>query len=278
MGSEPSSSIEANTGPESPVFPPVGAVPAPPPPTAPAAAKTGVSGVVSGAGFLGIVTLDTRFPRLPGDLGRPDAWPVPARAAAVHGAWPDKVVASGASLRANRLVAPFVNLARQLERAGAWAITTSCGFLVLLQKEMQAAVRVPVVTSGLLLLPALLARERRVGVLTLSAARLGHEHLRAAGVPRERLADVLVQGLPADGAFVRAILGNQPQLDADAARAEAVAAARSLQQRAPDLTTLVLECTNLPPHAEAIAAATGWRVLSLRDSTALRAPWTRSRP
>jgi hypothetical protein len=66
-------------------------------------------------------------------------------------------------------------------------ITTSCGFLVLLQRELQAAVNVPVVTSSLLQLPALLGREPCVGVRAISAEHLGHEHLLSAGVPKARL-------------------------------------------------------------------------------------------
>lgn len=209
--------------------------------------------------------LDTRFPRLPGDVGHETTFRPDTRRAVVHGAWPDKVVGSAASLRAHRLVEPFAAVVRQLERAGAGAITTSCGFLVLLQKELQASVRVPVVTSSLLLLPGLLQKQDRVGVLTISVGRLGREHLRAAGVPHARLGDVVVQGIEPGGAFVSSILGNQVDMDVDRAQAEVVAAALALRQRAPDLSTVVLECTNLPPHAGAIRRATGLTVLGLAD-------------
>jgi hypothetical protein len=33
---------------------------------------------------------------------------------------------------------------------------------------------------------------------------------------------------------------------------------------------VVLECTNLPPYAGAIAEATGWRLFDLRDALAAR--------
>ncbi|MDP3135587.1 MAG: aspartate/glutamate racemase family protein [Burkholderiaceae bacterium] len=221
-------------------------------------------------GFLGIVMLDTRFPRLPGDIGNPDSLSMPARRVVVAGAWPDKVVQSAKGLRAAQLLKPFVSVVRQLERDGAAAITTSCGFLVLLQRELQAAVHVPVVTSSLLLLPALLREQRQVGVLTISARRLGEEHLRSAGVPRERLADVLVQGVDADGEFAGAILGNRAGMDVGRASHEVVAAAQALKTRAPGLNTVVLECTNMPPYREAIEQATGLRVLSLLDSPVLR--------
>ena len=91
-------------------------------------------------GFLGVVMLDTRFPRLPGDVGHPDAFGVPTQRCIVKGAWPDKIVQSAAGLRAGRLVTPIVQLVRRLEQDGAKAITTSCGFLVLLQKDRKSVV------------------------------------------------------------------------------------------------------------------------------------------
>jgi hypothetical protein len=162
------------------------------------------------APFLGVVMLDTRFPRPLGDLGNPATWSVPVNVRVVRGIWPDKVVQSAAGLHAGRVGQAFVAVVQALVREGAVAVTTSCGFLVLLQKELQAGVRVPVQTSSLLQLPRLLAIQRRVGVLTIAAGKLGREHLRAAGVPRERLADVVIQGVDPKGEFATRILGNQP--------------------------------------------------------------------
>ena len=222
------------------------------------------------APLLGVVLLDTRFPRPPGDAGNPASWPVPTLLKVVAGAWPRRIVQSAAGLRSAAVLGEFVDAVRQLAGEGAGAITTSCGFLVLLQQELQAGCGVPVVTSSLLQLPGLLQEQGRVGVLTISAERLGEEHLLAAGVPRGRLSDVVVQGVDPDSEFVRAILGNRTTMDLERAAHDVVAAAVALQARAPQLRTLVLECTNMPPYAERIRAATGWRVLSLADSPVLR--------
>jgi len=132
-------------------------------------------------------------------------------------------------------------------------------------------VPVPVVTSSLLHLPGLLARERQAGVLTISAERLGDEYLLAAGVPRARLADVVVQGVDPEGPFARAILGNEPSMDVEGATHDVVQAALALRRRAPRLRTAVLECTNMPPHAQAAGRASGLRLLSLFDDGRLRA-------
>ncbi len=224
-------------------------------------------------GFLGIVMLDTRFPRIPGDIGHPEAFGVPVNFRVMKGIWPDRVVQSAAGLRAGRVVPGLVMVARQLARDGAKAITTSCGFLVLLQKELQAAVKVPVITSSLMQLPGLLATHAKVGVLTISAGKLGQEHIRAAGVPRERLKDVLVQGVDPKGEFATAILGNLLYMDVIKTSEEVVAAAVALKKREPSLEHVVLECTNMPPYREAIEAATGMKTWALTDDERLLRPF-----
>lgn len=223
--------------------------------------------------FLGVLTLDTRFPRPLGDIGNPASFRVPTLTRVVRGAMPRDAVQGAEGQLAAGLFAPFCAAMKQLEHEGAAAITTSCGFLVLLQERLQQAAKVPVLTSSLLLLPELLKQHGRVGVLTISARDLGDKYLEAAGVPASRMADVLVEGVDPDGSFARAILGNETRLDLIAAEADVVAAARRLAARAPDLTDLVLECTNMPPYAAAIRAATGLRCWSLLQCSALLAPF-----
>ena len=224
-------------------------------------------------GFLGVLTLDTRFPRAEGDIGHPSAFGVPTRRCVIAGAWPEKIVQSGSGLRKGRVVTPILQLVRRLENDGAKAITTSCGLLVLLQNEMQAQVKIPVITSSLLQLPGLLAQHAKVGVLTISSSKLGVEHLRAAGVPRARMADVVVQGVDAKSEFATAILGNRAEMDLEKAGADVLAAAAALKNREPTLTCVVLECTNMPPYRAAIEAATGMKTWALVDDERLIKPW-----
>ena len=149
---------------------------------------------------------------------------------------------------------------------------------VLLHKELQAAVKVPVISSSLMQLPRLLAQEQQVGVLTISAASLDKEHLRAAGVPRERLTDVIVQGVNPKGEFATRILGNQPELDLEKAAQDVVDAALALKQRAPGLRSVVLECTNMPPYRQGIEQATGFKTFSLADDDRLLKPFRQAVP
>lgn len=222
------------------------------------------------AGPLGLLLLDTRFMRAPGDLGRPDSWPMAVITHAVRDARPSRIVRASAQLLAEECLPAFVQAARALQAQGARAIATSCGFLVLLQADLQAAVQVPVVTSSLVLLPDLLQAHRHVGVLTIDATALDEAHLRSAGVPAHRLADVVVQGVDPRSMFARGILGDMPGFDVAAAGEGVVDAAVALQRRRPDLRAVVLECTNMPPFAARVRAATGWTVIDLADAVALR--------
>ena len=210
-------------------------------------ALPGAAGVPR-AKWLGVLMLDTAFPRLPDDVGHAGSFAMPVRYAVVRGASPQRVVREADAT----LLQPFVDAARVLAAEGASAITTSCGFLVLFQAALQAALPVPVWTSALLKLPEL----EHAGVLTVDAASLCAAHLRAAGAS----ADTPVEGLTPGCALQRTLLDDRPDLDAAAAEVEVVAAAQRLLRRHPGLTDLVLECTNLPPYAAALQRATGCRV------------------
>lgn len=219
---------------------------------------------------LGVLMLDTCFPRPLGDIGNPKSFVVPVRSQVVRQAVPASVVRSAAVFAQSEFTADFAHAARLLAQRGVWAITSSCGFLVLIQAEIQSAVPdVPVRTSSLLQLPALLARHDQVGVLTIDASALGVDHLLAAGVPKHRLPDVLVQGIERSTEFVSKILGNQLTMNFIEAQNNVVDAAMRLKQKLPSLTHVVLECTNMPPYQLAIEQKTGLKCWSLRDDPVL---------
>lgn len=202
--------------------------------------------------MLGVLMLDTRFPRPPGDIGNPASFAVPVRYRVVPGATPRRAVIGHDAA----LLAPFIAAGRALIDEGATALTTSCGFLVLFQRELEAELAVPVWTSSLLLvaeLNATLPAGRTTGVVTADARSLTAAHLAAAGAPL----DTPVEGLGVDSAFRRTLLDDTETLDADEARAATVDAAQRLVARRPDVSAIVLECTNMPPYAAAVSTATG---------------------
>src|SRR5215469_1264730 len=116
---------------------------------------------------LGILMLEARFPRIPGDMGNAETWPFPVLYRVVAGASPQRVVRESAA----GLLDAFVVAARELVTIGADGITTNCGFLSLYQRELAAAVGVPVATSSLMQAPFIestLPPGKRCGILTVS--------------------------------------------------------------------------------------------------------------
>ncbi len=209
---------------------------------------------------LGILMLEARFPRIPGDMGNARTWDFPVLYKVVRGASPDVVVLRGAE----GTLQAFVDAALELAALGACGITTNCGFLSLFQNELSAACQVPVLASSLMQVPmveALLPAGKRAGILTISAKTLTPAHLAAARVPQ----GTPVQGLDGSTAFAPAILSDALSLDVEHCRDELVAAARLLAASHPDVGAIVLECTNMSPYSAAIRRATGLPVFDMAN-------------
>ncbi len=208
--------------------------------------------------LVGILMLDTRFPRLQGDVGHAGTWPFPVRYRVVRGASPAVAVKE----HARDLIDDFVEAGLELVEGGVRLISTSCGFLTLFQKQLATRLGVAVATSALQQagqIQACLPPGRRVGILTISRPDLTPEHLEAAGVPR----GTPVWGLEEGCELQRVILGDEPALDVRAAEQDMRNAVTAFQARHPELGAILLECTNMPPYRDAVREETGLPVYSI---------------
>ena len=190
------------------------------------------------AGFLGVLMLDTRFPRPPGDVGNAGTFErhgIPVRFAVVEGASPRRIVQDAEP----NFLLPFVDAAKRLVQEGASMITTSCGFLASYQNVLAQAVSVPVLTSSLLTC----RQFAHPGIVTFDAASLSRSILDAAGVT----ASTPVQGVQPGCELHRCILGNEAEMNLAEASRNVVDAACALVRHAPTVQDIVLECTNMPP-------------------------------
>lgn len=210
--------------------------------------------------MLGLLVLDTSFPRIRGDVGAPDTFPFPVRRAVVAGADVEGVVHAP-----DRALLPrFVSAARALQEDGCIAIATTCGFLAAWQDDLAAAVDVPVLTSALLQWPLVqraLPPGRRAGIVTYSAAALTADVLAAAGVP----APTPIAGVDPHGYFARTIRNGAATIDPVRMSNDVVSAARQLVAGHRDLGAIVLECANMPPYADAVARAVALPVFDAVD-------------
>jgi hypothetical protein len=211
-----------------------------------------------GQAAIGILMLDTKFPRLLGDIGHTKTWDFPVHMRVVRGASASQVVEHDPRL----LMPEFIKAGHQLISQGCSGLTTSCGFLGLMQTELKDALGVPFASSPLMQLPmieAMLPAGQEAGVLTISEENLTPEHLAACGART----DTAIAGLPRNGVFAEMIFNDKNDIDIEACRNELCCSAARLVGSGSTIGAIVLECTNLAPYAHDIFKATGKPVYSI---------------
>ncbi|MCA0907216.1 aspartate/glutamate racemase family protein [Ruegeria marisrubri] len=198
---------------------------------------------------IGVLCLESYFPKPPGHIKNPSSLPFPVLYEMIDGV----TVPTLLNNPTPDLLNPFIKGAQRLEAEGVRAITGSCGFLALFQKELAAAVSVPVFASSLIQVPLafhMTGASAPVGVITADSSALTQRHFEgvgAGGVP------VAVQGLEHTNEFAEVILRNaRTRMDTDLIEAEVLDAARRLKRETPEIRSVVLECTDLPPYAKRI--------------------------
>ena len=222
--------------------------------------------VVSGGSTLyglavGVLMLDTQFPRVVGDVGNATTWPFPVTYHIVEGAIPERMAQPEPD---PELLTPFIEGVRRLEREGVAAIITSCGFLAAHQPELAAAASVPVFSSPLLQVPfaaRAIRPEAQVAILTARTV-LTERHFRGAGWDPADISTVQLAPAP-DSEFVKTFVGNRPQADFAILRREVRELAERLMALYPDVGAVVLECANFGPFSPIVRRVTGLPVFDL---------------
>ena len=198
---------------------------------------------------VGILMLDTKWPRPPGDTGNALTWPFPVLYKVVPGATARVVVHE----QGKGLGPAFLEAAAELVKDGADGITTTGGFLAIFQKQLAAHVNVPVASSSLMQIPlvqSLLPPGKRVGVLSVQGDRITPEHWDAVGAPH----DTPVMGTEHGTEFTRVMLNDEVELDYAAAERDIVGAGETLLRKHPEVGAIVCENHNMAPYAAALNA------------------------
>ena len=208
---------------------------------------------------IGIIMLDTIFPRIYGDIGNAETFSFPVIYNVVKGASPKRVVLDADP----RLLQPFIHAAQELVEQGAKAISTSCGFLALFHRELVNALDVPVYTSSLLqvhVAQAVIRADQKVGIITARQQSLTQKHLVGVGIQHYPL---VIIGMEEAEEFSSVFIEGKPELDVEKCRGEMVETALKLKTLHPDVGAIVLECTNMPPYTDTIRKATGLPVFDV---------------
>lgn len=201
---------------------------------------------------IGILILDAAYPCVPGNVGNATTWEFPVRYQEVRGASIDRLL----NQRDPALKEAFIEAALDLQSRGVKAITGACGFMALFQKEVAAAVEIPVLLSSLMQIPFMHAvTGGEVGIITANAAQLTPAHFVACNV--SATIPLVIAGMEGQSEFREAILEERGTLDSARIEAEVTAVARAMVAKSPNIRSILLECSDLPPYAHAVQAATG---------------------
>jgi hypothetical protein len=214
---------------------------------------------------IGILLLDTRFPRLPGDIGNATTFDFPVRYRVVKGATPQRLVLENDESS----IVDFVAAAKELEAEGVRAITTSCGYLTTFQDAIAKEVSVPVFCSSLMLVPMvtrMLAPGKMIGVLTIDSRRLHQETLRAAGITDE---PIVVMGSEEVPEFYDTYPRGAMEIDPEQVEKAVVGMVQDLLKKNPAVAAIVCEAINYAPYAAAVQEATGLPWFDIIDLTNL---------
>ena len=200
---------------------------------------------------IGIMVLDCFYPFLPGNVANATTYDFPVRYAVVEGATAERLLYQADPT----LIEPFIAAACKLQDEGVRAITGACGFMALFQKELAAAVDIPVFASSLLQVPFIhQITGKRVGIVTADSTCLKPEHFSGTGISKD--IPLAIGGMETKEAFMQGIIANIGELDDDGICKGAVEVAQALKAEHDDLGAILLECSDLPPYAHAIQAAT----------------------
>ena len=209
---------------------------------------------------IGVLILNTGFPRIHGDIGNPSSFNYPTVYQTIDSATPATIVKKGAIEKS--IQNDIQQAADLLTDRHVSVITTSCGFLAPMQAQLAKHTSVPVITSSLTLLPLVSACHggtKNLGILTFDQQSLRTHHL-------GEWAPESIEGLTANDTLKRTIADDLPKLDREAALSEVLQASDRLTQRSPDLKAIILECTNLSPYKTEIRSHTGLPVYDIVDA------------
>lgn len=207
---------------------------------------------------IGVLSLESYFPKPPGHIKNPSSLPFTTSYEILTGiSVPDLLYNPTPEMEQQ-----VIDAALRLEQKGVKAITGSCGFLAIYQQAIVKAVSIPVFVSSLIQIPlAYQMTGRTVGVITADSTSLTDRHLQGVGVRRDQIA---VAGLEHTQEFAKVILHNETNdMDMNKVTEEVVAAAKNLLQTHPEIGSLVLECTDLPPYAHELQTELGIPIFDL---------------
>jgi len=207
------------------------------------------------AGYpIGIIYIDeVYYPMVPGNIVNGYTFSFPVRLKAVTGLDIPNLFQAG-----DEVFDQIILACRELEREGCRAISAACGFFGNYQDKVAASMDIPVAISSLVQLPwiaTLLKPEQRIGVLTADKSSLTDKLLNACGISEELKSRLIIKDLSHEPEF-SCILEGRGEFDNERVKEEVVQKALEIMKQDSAVGAILLECSDMPPYAYAVSAAT----------------------
>jgi len=207
---------------------------------------------------LGVVRLDYDYPPAPGDIDSPDSFGYDVFYRAVPG------LSFGMCQRGElteKVKAEFIEAVQWLDKEkGVSAITGDCGFMMWFQELARQHTKKPVLMSSLVQMPSIAAaysKTEDIAIFTANSVTLTPMNSlieEQCGVNPEDTRFHIVGCQDVDGFEAVAVGG---KVDVPKVTPGIVALAKAELAKNPSIRAILLECTELPPYADALRAATG---------------------
>jgi len=201
---------------------------------------------------LGIITPPIWYPEMPGNVANCWTYRFPVRYLI------SEVEVSQLFAADPDAVEQLLECARQLEREGCRAISGNCGYFANFQREIAGTVDVPVAMSSLLQvnwIKPLLKPSEKIGVICASSEAFTDDLLYHVGV--EDPSCVAVAGLENTQEFGKLVGQDKGVHSYNPKRlGEEIAEAALGLMNENDIGAILFECSDLPPFAHMVQAAT----------------------
>jgi hypothetical protein len=206
---------------------------------------------------IGLVQFRANLPMLPGNMGNASTFDFPMLYRELNA---DSIFDVMAEEPTENFADATVEAAQWLELQGVRAIMGNCGFFGTYQKAVQARIDTPFFSSSLMLLPMMvqsMPRSKKVGVITANGPILkAVPAVENCGLSAEDKANrVVIMGCEDGAEFSGAIMANTGRYNPAEVEGEIVSVATRMVQEHKDNGAILLECTELSPHAVAVQNA-----------------------
>ena len=205
---------------------------------------------------IGLVQMHVNLAMIPGNMSNATTFDFPLLYRRMNA---EDVADVMAEVPTKNFADAIVEAAEWLELQGVRAIMGNCGFFGGYQNEVKARINVPFYSSSLMMLPMMvhaMPGNKKVGVITANGPQLiKTQAVENCGLSLEDKKNrIVIMGCEAGEEFSTSIMANTGIYNPKKVEQEIVAVAKQMVAE-NDIGAILLECTELSPHAFAVQDA-----------------------